>query len=205
MTMKTIHQTLAALKGITFCSRNIRSLYPKLGEIKILLQQTGIDFLLLQDTFLDEHTSNIALDISDYNIFRLDRSDKSSKQGRGGLVCYVNLKHQVEHLTDWSSSDDNLEVQWLRLNLPETRPTYIGNLYRPPNSNLDEAISTIETRLDSLHSAGLHDVLLLGDTNIDLSRKGPSSNKLNCFFRNNILTQQVKKNHSDNEYRQHSN
>ncbi len=193
MNFKTIHQELAALKGITFCSQNIRSLHQKLDEVKILLQQTNIDFALFQETFLNESYNSSDLEVSNYNIFRLDRANNTTKLGGGGLLCYASTKYQVEYLADWSIITGDLEIQWLKLCLPETRPTYIGNLYRPPSGNINSALSIIENKLDLLHSEGIHDVLLMGDMNIDLLKKSPSSSKLNTFCRNNILTQQIRK------------
>ena len=95
MNMETIHQTLSDLKGITFCSQNVRSLCPLIDEVKLLLQQTSIDFLLLQETFLNESVSDPELEIPKYRSYRLDRGDNTDKVTGGGLLCYVSDKYDT--------------------------------------------------------------------------------------------------------------
>ena len=57
--MDTAINELSKLKGISLASLNIRSLYPSLDELNILLQKTSIDLLVLQETFSNDSLNNI--------------------------------------------------------------------------------------------------------------------------------------------------
>ena len=67
-----------------------------------------VDFLFLQESFLNDSYSSLDLEIQNYIVFRLDRAEHSTKKSGGDLVGYISSKYQVEYLTDWSTIDDNL-------------------------------------------------------------------------------------------------
>ena len=77
---------LANLKGITFGSINICSLLPKVGEIAILLNQSNLDFLYIQESFLSDLTLDSELEIPNYNFGGSDRDTNVCQSFGGGIV-----------------------------------------------------------------------------------------------------------------------
>ena len=84
-------------------------------------------------------------------------------------------------------------MQWLKLKLKDTRPTFICNTYRPPNGNVDNALELLTEILDDIHGNVTSDLLIMGDINIDLTKRNASVNKYKSFLHGNVLTQLVQK------------
>ena len=91
-----------------------------------------------------------------------------------------------------SSCSPDLEAMWVRLNLPCTRSTYLGNIYRPPSGNIPSAIEHLDANLSRLHGEGNPDVILMGDFNIDTSKPSGDRDKLNRLAARYGLTQLIK-------------
>ena len=64
---------LAKLKGPSFGCYNIRSVVNKLDDLKIMLGRSGLNFIAVTETWLNQSTSNHELEISNYRHVRLDR------------------------------------------------------------------------------------------------------------------------------------
>ena len=156
--MTSTIEILRTLKGVTFASQNIRSLYPKMDDIKQFLKKTDLDFLLFQETFLNDGTPDVLLEIDKFNMYRVDRDTTICKKSGGGLIAYTNNKYDVEMLSDWSVSSKHLEVMWLKLSLPHTRPTYVANFYRPPSGELNTAINVIDNKILEIIMNGVADM-----------------------------------------------
>ena len=77
---------LSKLKGISFCSLNIRSLYKNYDSIRAMLYRSEIDCLLLNETFLNASLLDEELEIPGYRFIRFDRTAESGKKSRGGWV-----------------------------------------------------------------------------------------------------------------------
>ena len=88
-------KTLADLKGVSMGSLNVRSLFKNLDEVSILLEESKLKMLLLQETFLNYAVADPIIDIEGYNITRQDRTSDSGKKGGGGL-CHL-LKPKLRH------------------------------------------------------------------------------------------------------------
>ena len=96
-----------------------------------------------------------------------------------------------EIVTDLSKCTTDFESLWVKMSLPETRDTYIGNIYRPPDGNIDNFVSYLEESVSTLHDHRTPDVILMSDYNIDLGKKTTNAAKLEHFASNNLLTQKV--------------
>ena len=101
-------------------------MYPKLDNIRILLQRTELDFLMLQESFLTDGTPDIVIEIDNFNLFRLDQETTVCKKSGSGLITYVSSAYEVELINDWSVSSKDLEIMWLKLSLPHA--TYMPYL-----------------------------------------------------------------------------
>ncbi len=76
-----------------------------------------------------------------------------------------------------------------KLELKETRPTYIANVYRPPDGDVSVFIDTLEEHLINVHTLGISDVV--SDVNVDLLTVSVQSKKLKSFLYNSLLKELV--------------
>ena len=189
MLTTTATALLAGSKGVTFASYNLRGLISKTDDISLLLHRSNLDLLCIQESLLTHNHHDDELRVPNYDMYRLDRDTSQGKNSGGGLVTYCHKKYVFEQLHDWSCSTPELEMQWFRLSLPETRPTLIANTYRPPTGNIDTAIEIIKTRMNDIE--GNPDIVILGDFNIDVSKKGPHMTKYQNFLKSFLLDQLI--------------
>ena len=187
-----IYEELSSLKGITYASLNICSLYRKLDEIKLLLHQSKLDVLFLNESWLNQSIGDLELLIPGYTLHRFDRDAGAGKRGGGGLVAYTRNHYHFDEISGWNLCCPDLEIQWIKLSLPNTRPTFLANIYRPPDGNLEAATNIIENKLLDIYNDSPGDIVLMGDLNVDLlDLRSPSSRKMKDFLRNSKLSQLV--------------
>ena len=141
--------------------------------------------MLIQESFLNNSVTDAQLEIQGYNLHRFDRQISSGKNAGGGLCAYSAKNGNVEQLVDLNVCSPDLEAQWLKLTFPETRPTYIVNIYKPPTGNVEGAFNKIQETMQSLQTNSLRDYVVMGDVNVDLLK--PSANKKTVTnFMNNM-------------------
>ncbi len=187
-----LYEELRSLRGITFASLNIRSIYRKIHEVNLLLNKSKLDLLLLNETWLNHSVGDEELQIDNYTSHRFDRDAGSGKRGGGGLLAYSRNHYNFEHVFDWNVCTPDIEIQWLKLSLPRTRPTYIANIYRPPEGNLENAQSIIENKLIDIYAERPGDIVIMGDYNVDLLSWGNNVvNKYKLFLKTCRLTQLI--------------
>ena len=178
----TSFDSLKNLHGIAFASQNIRSIVRKIGDIKALLHFSKLDLSLLNETWLNLSIGDSELEIEGYLMHRFDRDAGSGKRGGGGLLANSRDHYSFIHKIEWDLCSPDLEIQWLILNLPRTRPTYIANVYRPPDGDVEIALALIENKI--LHTYAEHpgDILIMGDMNIDILDKANGKTQRYCSF-----------------------
>ena len=76
-------------KGLCFASQNIRSLTEKHDSIRILLKNSNVDLLALNETFLTDHIDNAEIACSGCSVFRADRDPTTAKLSSGGIAVYT--------------------------------------------------------------------------------------------------------------------
>ena len=189
--MRTNTTLLSELKGITLASLNIHSVSSKVDDISVLLHNGNGDMLAPQETFLDSNTPTAYLDVDKYTCHRLDRNRQQGKQSGGGLLFYTHNKYDFEPVDDWSISNKDLEIMWVKLSLTETRPTYIANAYRPPDGDVPEAIRIFDEQITNIQSMGMVDIVVLGDINIDLLTPTNKSRQLKQVMNSNLMSQMI--------------
>lgn len=178
---------IGCFKGLKIVCWNVRSLAPKFAEIELTIEQISPDIICISESWLNETTPNSRLEIDGYSLFRYDR--ESNKNG-GGLCIYGkhHLKLDPNCMSYLNVSNESIETQVVKLQLPNTKPITLVNSYRPPNGNLPQAIEHLQFVLDNLPAKGEH--FILGDLNIDLlATKSASSQKLKLFEKTNKLHQ----------------
>ncbi len=177
-------------KGISFCSLNVRSIFKNLDEVSTILENGNIDMLLLQETFLTNYITNDMIHIDGYNILRSDRDAGSGKRGGGGLMVYYRKSLNVTHLIDSNLCNHDIEYQWLCLNLKDTRKTYIGNIYCPPDGNRKNALELVENKLFDL-TPNNPDFVIMGDFNIDLKHPNKAESRAELSLCRSFMMKQL--------------
>ncbi len=203
MTANSFHsptpfEELRQLQWITYASQNIRSVTRKIDDIKLLLNQSKVDVLFLNETWLNHSIGDPELFVEGYTAHRFDRDAGSGKRGGGGLLAYTRNHYTFTHKVEWNVCTPDLEIQWLILELPRTRPTYLANVYKPPDGNTEHALNLIESKILDTHGERSGDIVIMGDLNIDMrdsnspqTRKYTLSKNCKSHATNNICNQSL--------------
>ena len=156
----------------------------KIDDIKLLIARSELNLLCLTESWLNRSISDEELAIPGYRFIRFDRDLGDIKRGGGGILCYVDNRYHFEHLSDWNICTHDIEVVWLKLNLKLTKPTYIACIYRPPSGIYENFETILEQKLLDIQGLGENDVILLGDTNLNLlSTRDCNVNKYRGFMK----------------------
>ena len=149
---------------------------------------------MLEETFLNYSVDNNILGINNYNlpVFRMDRDDGSGRRGGGGLCVYARDKYTVSHIVDWNLCIPDIEIMWVCLELQDTRKTYLANIYRPPSGNIKNFLELVELQVINIHMNGNPDIVILGDANIDMAKRGGDVKKYRALLNTLHLTQIIK-------------
>ena len=132
---KLVSQVAPKDEGLRIASLNVRSLYGKLDEIKLLIGTYLLDILCLNETFLDTSISDSEIDINNYCIVRKDRT-----RNGGGVAIYIrdSLTHTLCH----GLNDTNLELNWCRISPKYCASFLLCCFYRSPSMSLCDSIDT---------------------------------------------------------------
>ena len=169
-------------KGLHFVGLNIRSLLPKIDQLKIFVQNNNPAVISVSETWLDNSVTSNEVNIPGYSIERKDRN----RQG-GGVCIYVrdnlsyNIRNDIDH--------ENIEGIWIDLLLPKTRPILIGSIYRPPNQkDFLEKFKNISKQMDFTQ-----ETFIFGDINICMKNKNTNLYKRYLdILKNHGFTQIIK-------------
>jgi hypothetical protein len=154
--------------------QNIRSLLPKIEQVRWFLKEHPIDFLCLNETWLNNSIDDAEILIDGYNIIRKDRNNLSTQKPRntkkpvgGGVLIYVKETYSYKIRNDLVT--DDIECLWIEVKLAGISPFLVGTFYRPPsvNKEYNEKIKT------NIERAGLDNkqMYITGDFNIDYNNK----------------------------------
>jgi len=112
-------------RGLHFLHVNVRSLLPKIEDIRLLAQNSRAACIGISETWLDKTVSDSEINIQNYNIIRRDRDR------HGGGVCLF-IHSELAFNTRSDLLHENLEAIWEEILLPKTKPILVGIVYRPP-------------------------------------------------------------------------
>lgn len=135
--------------GLGIIHMNCQSLFPKLGELELLMHDIQPDILCLTETWLNDSIPDDLLNFQNYTIFRLDRL--SAGRG-GGVAIYIRnstLSDCIlkEHRDIWKSNND-IEIQLIELKIRNNKKIILTNVYRPPSGKTDKFVSLLSETLD---------------------------------------------------------
>jgi exonuclease III len=137
---------------------NVRSLIPKIEELRVLLADIKLDILCISESYLDDTVLNSEVKVDGYQLVRNDRN-----RNGGGVLIYLRDSIAFKDRSDLS--DKNVECRWIEIQEVKENPILIGCFYRPPSANLDyfnNMVNNIERA-----SAENKEVVILGDFNHD--------------------------------------
>ena len=126
----------------------------------------------MSETWLDGRVEERLTSVPNYKLIRLDRqvkrNDGSTKSGGGvAIYCKKHLDLDANKFCHFNISNKDLEIQWVLLKRPNTKNIIIGNVYRPPDGNANEAFKLINDTMIEIDNIHKFEILLLGDFNID--------------------------------------
>ena len=182
-------------KGFNIFHLNIRSLTPKLDQLRSIIENKNIDVFSISETWLHKGISSSILSISGYAIARFDRecTGQNHMVKRGGGLCVYYRSNLICDSTMYGNSNvsnKDLELQILQFERKNTRKTVIFNVYRPPNGNLDEAINCLNKAISDIPHIERKDIVILGDFNVDvLDKRHRDVKSLKYFASVNGLSQ----------------
>lgn len=163
----TLNDTWFSKKGLNIFHLNIHFFYPKMDEMKCLVEKHKIDILCLSETFLNDTFKDGELSIEGYNLFRKDRSSFG-----GGLLVFV--RNEIPCIRRTDIEDSTLESIWLEVKIPNSKSFLLCNSYRPPSSKTQWLASFNDTIDSAL--ADEKECIIVGDFNFDLLNDSPLSN-----------------------------
>ena len=175
---------LNEVKGFKAVHLNICSLPKKMDQLKLIMFDSKIDVLTISETWLSPHLCNGTYELEGYTSYRQDRRSKAKKGKRGGgLITYVNNKHASlsESLDGLNISGEHIEAQWVLIHRPHCKNVIMCNVYRPPNGNLQVAVSYLDECLKFINLRKI-DVFVIGDMNVSYQTKSSQNNKKLLFF-----------------------
>ena len=183
--------------GLIVGCMNVRSLLNAIDLVRPTFQNSKFQILGFSETWLNQKIDSSLVHMNNYVLHRQDRNFTSSnneiKKG-GGICLYVdmNLKTKSMHLKELNISNPNIECQWLEICHDHQRNIIIGNLYRPPNGDVDKFLEYIEQCLGTMN-LGNKDLIICGDVNIDvLDKANISTKKLTEFITQTGLSNYIK-------------
>ena len=186
---------LKGLPGFKISHLNIRSLTNKIDQLRIDLPNSGFDIFTISETWLNHLVEDKLVSIQGYSLVRADRKAKRPngqvKVG-GGLGIYTKTDLQIDSnkYINLNISTNHLELQWAIITRPHTKSILIGNVYRPPSSNLSEALKELEAALQGVTDLDKYETLIMGDFNADYSL-GSTAKKFIKDFEHTTLLKQI--------------
>lgn len=151
-------------KGLHIMHLNVRSLLPKLDEIRMMVCNRQVSVMCFTETWLDESVSDTEIEIENFVVLRNDRN-----RNGGGVCVYIKADICFNHRTEMMH--DLIEAVWVDIRLTKSKPLLIGAVYRPPSQN--NFFQLLEESFFSLGKDSKKvELILIGDVNTDVSNKG---------------------------------
>lgn len=156
----------------------MQSLYSKINEIQLMVDDVKPDFLCLSETWLSDRIPDGLVHLPGYSIFRADRL--IHKRG-GGLACYVRDSmvsgfDANKHRTAWRSNE-HIELQLFEAKIRHIIKMIIVNVYRPPSGKLQNFIDELYDALYSIKSLNEYENYIMAGCNLPYNQQRSNSLK----------------------------
>ena len=150
-------------KGFRMGHMNIQGISNKTDQVRMLLDSSknNVHIFGLSETKLHAVHPDSAFMIDGYQ--KPFRKDRGVNMG-GGLLVYVREGVCCNRRSDLEK--ENLECVWLEIKPVKSKPFLVGNIYRPPNSNIQWS-EIFEDCIEHVLQEE-KEIYLMGDINRDL-------------------------------------
>lgn len=143
--------------------QNVRGLRTKLVELLCSAVTCDYDIIVLTETWLDYKISDVELGLSEYSIYRKDRSDETSSKSRGGGVLIAVKKYIISN----SISTPQITVEDVFVGVKiNNNNILIGGVYIPPMSAVniyEDHCANVDFVVETYPQ---HTLYLIGDYNL---------------------------------------
>ena len=143
-------------------SLNVNGLCSHLDEVQLLINNLGIHILALNETKLDPNYPKELTSIAGYQQERLERTCNG-----GGVSIYI--RDSIKYKPRSDVPVDDLEIICIEVEPPKSKSFLVLAWYRPPSDPV-ASFDKLEKVLSFLDKEG-KEIILLGDTNCDLTPK----------------------------------
>ena len=155
--------------GLSIGHLNVYHLFSKCPQVEVLLNNSNETHHIMgiSETRLEDKHPTSSLTISNYTLFRKDRSHHNTP-GHHGLALYIHdsISEFAKRRTDLESSA--VESLWVEIKHKKNAPVLICLIYRNPNiPQLKDWTVDFLDMMDNLPNIN-SDIILIGDFNIDL-------------------------------------
>ena len=158
-----ISPILPSSRGFKLAKLNITSLVKHIDELRILLADTPVDVLSINETRLDDSVKDSDVYIPGYEIIRRDRE----RNGRlGGGVCFF-VRSNISYSLRPDLSIHQLENLCIEIRKPRSKPFLVVTWYRPPDSSV-EIFTYFESLIGKI-DAEYAEFYLMGDLNCNFA------------------------------------
>ena len=181
-------------KGLKLCHQNMRSLLPKIDELRIIFNTNkGMNVIGLSETHLDATISDSESMIDGYKLYRRDRGNNSRA---GGVIFYISESLPAIRRNDLERA--NIEGIWTEILQPHAKGILLGTIYRPPDGSDFLDANFMEALDEVLHiaSAEEKEVIIMADLNCNFmsgAKSHSETKKLKGIFRAMNFSQLVDK------------
>lgn len=137
---------------------NIRSLVPKITELRDFAKNAAYDVIILTESWLNANIDDAVIELENYNLIRKDRDSRG-----GGVIIYIKCKYEFQILNNLPVGDT--EQLWVSLNIKK-QTVCVGGVYKPPSYSLVDFLNNLEECLTIL-TPQYETIICTGDFNID--------------------------------------
>ena len=141
--------------GLKCLHVNCRSLYPKIDELRNIIQSVKFDCISINESMLDISISDSEIAIDNYMIFRKDRN-----RNGGGVLLYISKSLKPTKIDDTFHT----EIVCVKIHIQRFN-ILICSLYRPPSS-LVEYYDKMICDCENIMALG-QDMIIMGDLNLN--------------------------------------
>ena len=156
------HKQLGFKKGMAIASLNVNGLRGHLDEAQHLIRNLGIHILALNETKLNPKFPKELTSVAGYQQERLERTCN------GGGVS-IHIMDSIKYKRHLDIPTDDLELICIEVEPPKTKSFHVLAWYRPPSDPVG-SFNKLEKVISFLDKEG-KEIILLGDTNCDLTPK----------------------------------
>ena len=178
------------INNVMIAHLNVRSL--KCRDHFLLVKDTILsnkfDVFTISESWLDVSVSDLEIEVPGYNIYRVDRSNKTG----GGICAYVLNTYCTELMGDISDiSTTGFHQLWLKIQVRNLKSIIICTVYRPPDTPLTCWENDLTTTL--IYALSLDKpVYIMGDLNCNLlSTECRELKSLTSFYESFNLSQLI--------------